>query len=76
LSTRYLTRAGDMLDLISWRHYGFHAGTAEAILATNYSLSARPAVLPAGLTIVLPDLPQPRATLPAVRLWDAPEAET
>jgi phage tail protein X len=76
LSTRYITRAGDMLDLICWRHYGFHAGTAEAVLAANYGLSERPPVLPSGLTITLPDLPQPRATPPAVRLWDASEAET
>jgi phage tail protein X len=76
LSTRYITRAGDMLDLICWRHYGFHAGTAEAALAANYGLSQRPPVLPGGLTIILPDLPQPRATPLAVRLWDATGAET
>jgi phage tail protein X len=71
LSTLYITRAGDMLDLICWRHYGFHAGTAEAVLSVNYGLSAQPPVLPAGLTITLPDLPQPRVTPPAVRLWEA-----
>jgi phage tail protein X len=65
-----------MLDLISWRHYGFHAGTAEAVLAANYGLSEQQPVLPAGLTIVLPDLPQQRATPPAARLWDTAGAET
>jgi phage tail protein X len=60
-----------LLDLICWRHYGFHVGTAEAVLAANYGLSEQPAVLPTGLTIVLPDLPRPRATPPAVRLWEA-----
>ena len=76
MSTRYTTRAGEMLDLICWRHYGFQPGTAEAVLAANYGLSERPPVLPAGLTIVLPDLPQPRAAPPAVRLWNAARAET
>jgi TP901 family phage tail tape measure protein len=71
LSTRYISRAGDVLDLICWRHYGFHAGTAEAVLAANYGLSEQPPVLPAGLTITLPDLPRPRTTPPAVRLWEA-----
>jgi phage tail protein X len=71
LSTLYTTRAGDMLDLICWRHYGFHAGTAEAVLSVNYGLSGRPPVLPPGLTIILPDLLQPHATPPAVRLWEA-----
>jgi phage tail protein X len=75
LNTR-ITRAGDMLDLICWRHYGSHPGTAEAVLAANYGLSEQPPVLPPGLTITLPVLPQPRAAPPAVRLWDATEAET
>jgi phage tail protein X len=58
-----------MLDLICWRHYGFQTGTAEAVLAANYGLSEQPPVLPQGLTIILPDLPRPRAIPTPVRLW-------
>jgi phage tail protein X len=66
----YVTRARDMLDLIAWRHYGFQAGTVEAILDANYGLAEQPPVLPAGLTIELPVLAKPRIVPQAVRLWD------
>jgi phage tail protein X len=59
-----------MLDLICWRHYGFQTGTVEAVLAANHGVSEQPPILPEGLVIQLPDLPRPRATPPAVRLWD------
>lgn len=67
----YTTKQNDMLDLIAYRHYGFHAGTVEAILEANRDLSAMPCVLPAGLTIMLPDLPTAAERNPApMRLWD------
>ena len=73
MAQTYTTQQGDMLDLIAWRHYGYHEGTVEAILAhwSNYRLAELPHVLPAGVVIVLPDLPSlaDRAPQP-VRLWD------
>ena len=71
MAETYTTRQGDMLDLIAWRHYGYHEGTVEALLEANYGLAAQPHVLPSGLTIVLPELPTAAERRPQpVRLWD------
>lgn len=68
---RYTTRQNDMLDLICFQHYGYHTGTVEAVLEANRDLSALPCILPAGLTILLPDLPSAAERNPApMRLWD------
>ncbi len=65
---RYRTSDGDELDWICWRHYGRTAGAVEAVLEANPGLADRGPVLPAGIEIELPDLPEPeRQTLP--RLW-------
>lgn len=67
----YTTKQHDMLDMICFEAYGYHTGTVEAVLEANRDLSAMPCVLPAGLTIVLPDLPAAAERTPAVmRLWD------
>ncbi|MEQ1713673.1 MAG: tail protein X [Hyphomicrobium sp.] len=71
MPTPYVTQPGDMLDLIAWRHYGYHTGTVEAILEANRDLSQHPPVLPAGIMIALPDLPTAAERRPkTVRLWD------
>lgn len=64
-----VTREGDMLDLIAYRHYGYSSGAVEAILDANYGLADKPPSLPAGIVITLPDIaPAPVKT--PVRLWD------
>lgn len=67
----YLTKQGEMVDWIAWRVYGYSTGSTEAIYERNrhIALSDQPTVLPAGLTIILPNLPRPLAAK-AVRLWD------
>lgn len=67
--TPYITRAGDMLDLICRLHYGPRTGMVEAVLEANYALSDQPELLPAGLTIMLPDAPQQQPA-PLQKLWD------
>ncbi len=67
---QYRTRDGDMLDWICWRHYGRQAGAVEAVLEVNPGLSDAGPILPAGLVIALPELPQPGQTVDTVRLWD------
>ncbi|MBK1638977.1 tail protein X [Rhodothalassium salexigens] len=55
----YETRAGDRLDQIALGHYGAQAGVVERILDANPDLllAGHGPVLPAGLRLVLPDLP-------------------
>ena len=67
---KYRTRDGDVLDAICYRHYGETNGYVEAVLAANLGLADKPPVLPAGLIIVLPDLPRLPPRQPVLRLWD------
>lgn len=64
----YVTRDGDMLDWICWRHYGRSAAAVEAVLEANPGLADLGPVYAAGLTITLPD-PPPAAEVETVRLW-------
>lgn len=67
----YTTKQHDMLDMICFQAYGYHTGTVEAVLEANRDLSGMSVLLPAGLTIVLPELPAAATLTPAVmRLWD------
>ena len=67
--TPYETRDGDVIDQICRAHYGPRPGAVEAVLRANPGLATRGVVLPAGITIQLPDLPDPDA-IAVVRLWD------
>ncbi len=73
MSRIYTTKAGDVLDAIVHGAYGRSAGITEAVLEANRGdgLADRGPVLPAGVVIVLPDIPdavEPPRKL--VRLWD------
>lgn len=75
MSRTYTTKAGDMLDLICYRHYaGKQSGALEAVLEANQpiGLSDLPAILPAGITMTLPDLPSEQSALERqmTKLWD------
>ena len=64
---RILTHDGALLDDIVWQHYG-RRDVLVAVLEANPGLSRRSAALPAGLVILLPDLPAPAETQ-VIRLW-------
>jgi len=65
---RYVTLEGDMIDDVCERHYSRHRGTMEAVLAANQNLASLPPVLPAGVTIELPEIAaQPDSV---IRLYD------
>lgn len=66
--TSYTTIDGDMVDAVCRRHYGRRRGAVEAVLAANPGLAAQGPLLPAGVEILLPDLPDPAP--PVERLWD------
>lgn len=67
MSKRVITRDGDVLDDLCWRHYG-RVDVLPAVLEANPDLAQRPPVLTAGLVILLPDLPTPSVS-PVIRLW-------
>ncbi|MCG5240470.1 tail protein X [Azospirillum doebereinerae] len=68
MAARYVTRDGDTVDWIAWKHYGKADGAMEAVLAANHGLADAGPVLAAGLTITLPDLPTP-AVERLLRIW-------
>lgn len=65
---KYLTRDGDVLDAVCYKHYGRESATVE-VLAANPGLADSGMVLTAGIIIELPDLPDAveKAT---ITLWD------
>lgn len=69
MSQTYITRQFDELDDICWRYYGRTQQTVEAVMIANPNLADLLPILPEGLTISLPDLPQPETT-ETLRLWD------
>lgn len=65
----YRSKEGDVLDAIVWRHYGRQDERAvELVYEANPGLADEGPVLPAGLRIRLPALPDP-APRHGVRLW-------
>lgn len=68
--TLYETRDGDSLDLICFNHYGYEIGTTEVVLEQNRGLATYGPVLPAGITVELPDLASPAVVTEQVNLWD------
>lgn len=69
MAVTVISRQGDSVDLICHRHYGYTAGITEQVLAANPGLAARGPVLPAGVSITLPDAPA-KAAAPVINLWD------
>lgn len=67
MSRLYRTIEGDMLDAICKAELGTEAHV-PAVLDANPGLAALGPVYPAGIQIMLPDLPT-AATRPAIRLW-------
>ncbi len=69
MAQNYVTRDGDMLDWICWKHYGRTVGAVEAVLAANRDLATLGPVYTAGVKIVLPDLAAADTTA-VIRLWN------
>lgn len=62
------TIGGEMVDAIAHKHYGARPGAAESVLSANPGLAKIGPVLPAGVEIVLPDLPEVKPQ--EIKLWD------
>ncbi|QAU22899.1 phage tail protein [Dyella sp. M7H15-1] len=67
----YVTRQGDVLDVVALKHYGrVSSSIVTAILEANYDLSEHGPILPGGLAIDLPDMTLPSSVQNGVSLWD------
>ncbi len=69
----YITKDGDVLDLICWKYYGsinsaLPHGTIEKVLEANRHLANLDAVFAAGIKIILPDLTKAEEEK-SVKLW-------
>ena len=69
--TIYTTTQFDELDAICHRWYGSTAGTVEAVLRLNPRLADLMPILPPGMPIFMPPLPNPSETVSLLRLWEA-----
>lgn len=71
---KYISKEGDTVDLVCYRHYGHPVGTTEMVLAANPGLAALGAILPKGTEFTLPDLgipeDKPRVNEGSIQLWD------
>ena len=68
MSREIVTKDGDMLDALCWRHYG-REDVVPDVLEANPALAGKPPMLEAGLRVMLPNLPEP-AEKREIRLWD------
>lgn len=69
MSRIYRTKDGDMVDAICHAHYsGAVDPQTSLVLDANPGLAALGPVLPKGLLITLPDLPETQSSDP-IRLW-------
>lgn len=66
---RYITKDGDMLDLICKQHYGSSDGFVEKVLDANYGLSDLGPVFTSGIIIELPEIDSLSPKENTIRLW-------
>ncbi|MGL4753745.1 MAG: tail protein X [Aeromonadaceae bacterium] len=64
--TTYTSLPGEMLDEITYRHYGTHT-PMKMVLEANPGLAALGNVLPTGTVITLP--PKPVEQKQTIKLW-------
>jgi phage tail protein X len=63
----YVTKEGDVLDWIVWKHYGTTA-VLEQVLAANPTLTDEK--LPAGVVVKLPYIASIRSKKKELKLWN------
>lgn len=69
---RYVTRNADTADLIAWRAYDTgDEAVLQQLLDANPGLADMGPILPAGVSVELPEIATPVATTTAgTKLWD------
>lgn len=69
MTVNYLTKEGEMLDLICWKYYGATRGVVEVVLEANPGIAEYSCSLPAGLKIRLPIIKKPLKKS-VLKVWD------
>lgn len=70
MAATLISQQHDTVDALCWRHYGRTAGVTELVLQANPGLADHGAVLPAGITVLLPEAPTVAPVRQQVNLWD------
>lgn len=70
MSSIWISRQGETVDLVCHRHYGRTRDVTERVLDANQGLAGLGPVLPMGTRIVLPVMEQKTRARPLVGLWD------
>lgn len=70
MENHIISKEGDTLSRIAYQYYGNSIGQVERILEANPQLCRYPALLPAGLIIILPDIKTKNTTIQTLNLWD------
>lgn len=68
MSATYRTKDNDTVDSICHAYYSRTSGVVEQVLEANVGLADYGPLLPAGLTLTLPDVKEPSTQV--VRLFD------
>ena len=63
----YVTKDGETLDQICWKHYG-NTRNMEKVLNANRHIANMDAVLDAGIKVTLPAFEEPKTTQ-KIKLW-------
>ena len=69
MTRQITTRQGDVVDQIALAFYGRTGDATEAVLDANPHLADLPPVLPAGVVVIMPNLPS-TPTKARLKLWE------
>ncbi len=64
----YITQGGEMLDEIAYKVYGDET-LVQALYEANPGMVDQPIILPHGIEIILPEMPQTPAPTPINDVW-------
>ncbi|MBD1581295.1 phage tail protein [Pseudoalteromonas sp. JBTF-M23] len=66
----YITRDGDCLDNICWRHYGRSSDMVEMVLEANHGLAELGAIYKENIEIFLPEVIEKPIAQNVINIWD------
>lgn len=70
MSKTHVSIEGETVDAIAFAYFGRHQGTTEAIYDANPGLADHGLLLPAGLSIAIPEMPAEAPSARTVKLYD------